>query len=337
MFFMKILETKYMGLRLKNPIIAGSCGLTSTVDGIKKLADSGVAAVVLKSVFEEEIIKEHEETLKNNLGAFENNMEFLDYFDYQIKDDVLKKMATLIEEAKKEVDIPIIGSLNCATSGEWISYAQQLEKAGVDALELNVFKLPFDIEMEADEQEKLYLSIVEKVKEYVKIPVAIKIAPYSSNLAAMVKKLDDAGADAITMFNRFYNVDFDIMTDEVKAGNPYSSSQDYYNTLRWVSIMSGKVKCDLSASTGVHSAETAIKMLMAGAGTVQVVSKLYQDGIGSVAGILKNIELWMDKRGYVSIDEFRGSVHHEPKENSERFERVQFMKYFSGHNPNQIL
>ena len=334
---MKILETKYMGLRLKNPIIAGSCGLTSTVEGIKRLADSGVAAVVLKSVFEEEIIKEHEETLKNDLGAFENNIEFLDYFDYQLKDDVLKKMASLVEEAKKEVDIPIIGSLNCATSGEWISYAQQLEKAGVDALELNVFKLPFDIDMQADEQEKLYLSIVEKVKGYVKIPVSIKIAPYSSNLAAMVKKLDEAGADAVTMFNRFYNVDFDIMTDEVKAGNPYSSSEDYYNTLRWVSIMSGKVGCDLSASTGIHSAESAIKMLMAGATTVQVVSKLYTDGIGSVAGILKNIELWMDKRGYVSVDEFRGSVHHEPKENTERFERVQFMKYFSGHNPNQIL
>ncbi len=326
-----------MGLRLKNPIIAGSCGLTSTVEGIKKLAESGVAAVVLKSVFEEEVIKEHEETLKNNLGAFENNMEFLDYFDYQIKDDVLKNMASLIEEAKKEVDIPIIGSLNCATSGEWISYAKQLEKAGVDALELNVFKLPFDVEMEADAQEKLYLSIIEKIKEQVKIPVAIKIAPYSSNLAALVKKLESAGADAITMFNRFYNVDFDIMTDEVKAGNPYSSEQDYYNTLRWVSIMSGKVSCDLSASTGIHSAETAIKMLMAGTTTVQVVSKLYKDGIGSVAGILKNIELWMDKRGYVSVDEFRGSVHHEPTENSERFERVQFMKYFSGHNPQQIL
>lgn len=330
---MKILETNYLGLRLKNPIVVGSCGLTSTVEGIKMLADSGVAAVVLKSIFEEEIIKEHEETLKDNLGAFENNMEFLDYYDYQIKDDVLKKMAGIIEEAKSQVDIPIIGSLNCATSGEWFSYAKQLEKAGVDALELNVFKLPFDINQKADEQEKLYLSIIQKVKEHVSIPVAIKIAPYSSNLAAIVKKLDDAGADGITMFNRFYNVDFDIMTDEVKAGNPYSSDQDYYNTLRWVSILSGKVKADLAASTGIHSAETAIKMIMAGATVVQIVSKLYKDGAGSVTGILKNIEHWMDKRGYVSIDEFRGNVHHEPNENAERFERVQFMKYFSAHKP----
>lgn len=328
---MKILETNYLGLRLKNPIVVGSCGLTSTVEGIKRLADSGVAAVVLKSIFEEEIIKEHEETLKDNLGAFDNNMEFLDYYDYQIKDDVLKKMAGIIEEAKSQVDIPIIGSLNCATSGEWFAYAKQLEKAGVDALELNVFKLPFDINQKADEQEKLYLSIIQKVKEHVNIPVAIKIAPYSSNLAAIVKKLDDAGADGITMFNRFYNVDFDIMTDEVKAGNPYSSDQDYYNTLRWVSILSGKVKTDLAASTGIHSAETAIKMIMAGATVVQLVSKLYKDGAGSVTGILKNIEHWMDKRGYVSIDEFRGNVHHEPNENAERFERVQFMKYFSAH------
>ncbi len=328
---MKILETNYLGLRLKNPIVAGSCGLTSTVEGIKRLADSGVAAVVLKSIFEEEIIKEHEATLKDNLGAFENNMEFLDYYDYQIKDDVLKKMAGIIEEAKSQVDIPIIGSLNCATSGEWFSYAKQLEKAGVDALELNVFKLPFDINQKADEQEKLYLSIIQKVKEHVNIPVAIKIAPYSSNLAAVVKKLDEAGVDGITMFNRFYNVDFDIMTDEVKAGNPYSSDQDYFNTLRWVSILSGKVNADLAASTGIHNAETAIKMIMAGATVVQLVSKLYKDGAGSVSGILKNIEHWMDKRGYVSIDEFRGSVHHEPNENAERFERVQFMKYFSAH------
>ncbi|TLX74394.1 dihydroorotate dehydrogenase-like protein [Labilibacter sediminis] len=328
---MKILETKYMGLRLKNPIIVGSCGLTSTVEGIKKLAENGAAAVVLKSIFEEEIIKEHEQTFKNSLGEHENNLEFLDYFDYQIKNDVLKKTATLIEEVKKEVDIPIIGSLNCATSGEWISYAKQLERAGVDAIELNVFKLPFNIEQESDEQEKLYLSIIEKVKTHIKVPVAIKIAQYSSNLAAVIKKLDTAGVNAITLFNRFYNVDFDIMTDEVKAGSPYSSELDYYNTLRWISIMSGKVTTDLSASTGVHSAETAIKMIMAGATTVQMVSKIYKDGAESIAEVLKGIKDWMNKRKYVSIDEFRGSVHHEPNENAERFERVQFMKYFSDH------
>jgi dihydroorotate dehydrogenase (fumarate) len=334
---MKLLETKYMGLRLKNPIVVGSCGLTATIDGLKRIAQSGAAAVVLKSIFEEEIIKEHEDTLKKSLGFQDNNLEFLDYFDYQLKDDVLKKTASLVEKAKKELDIPIIGSLNCAFSGEWMSYAKQLEKAGVDALELNVFKLPFDVNMECDAQEKLYLSIIEKVKAQVSIPVCIKIAPYSSNLAAIIKKMDDAGVNAVTMFNRFYNVDFDIMTDEVKAGDPYSSEMDYFNTLRWISIMSGKVKCDLSASTGIHSAETAIKMIMAGATTVQLVSKLYKDGIGSIAGLLKNIELWMDRRGYVSIDEFRGSVHHEPEENAEKFERVQFMKYFSGHNPQQIL
>lgn len=328
---MKILETKYMGLRLKNPIIVGSCGLTSTVEGIKKLAQNGAAAVILKSIFEEEIIKEHEQTLKSSLGEHDNNLEFLDYFDYQIKNDVLKKMATLIEEVKKEVDIPIIGSLNCATSGEWISYAKQLEKAGVDALELNVFKLPFEVEQQADEQEKLYLSIVSNVKKHVSVPVAIKIAPYSSNLAAVVKKLNDAGVNGIALFNRFYNVDFDIMTDEVKAGDPYSSEMDYFNTLRWISIMSGKVTTDLSASTGIHSAETAIKMIMAGASTVQMVSKIYKDGAESLARVLEEIEAWMTKRGYVSVDEFRGSVHHEPNENAERFERVQFMKYFSDH------
>ncbi len=334
---MKILETKYLGMRLKNPIIVGSCGLTSTVDGLKRIAESGASAVVLKSIFEEEIIKEHEQTLKKDLGFQDNNLEFLDYFDYQIKNDVLKKTASLVEQAKEQINIPIIGSLNCASSGEWMSYAKELEKAGVDALELNVFKLPFDVNQNCHEQEELYLSIIETVKTKVSIPVSIKIAPYSSNLAAVIKKMNDVGVDGITMFNRFYNVDFDIMSDTVKAGDPYSSEMDYYNTLRWISIMSGKVTTDLSASTGIHSAETAIKMIMAGATTVQLVSKLYKDGIESISTLLKNIELWMDKREFVSIDEFRGRIHHEPTENSEVFERVQFMRYFSEHNPRQVL
>ncbi len=332
---MKILESKYLGLRLKNPIIVGSCGLTSTVEGIKTMEKHGAAAVILKSIFEEEIIEEHQEVLRNKLGAHDNNLEFLDYFDYHIKSDVLKKTISLIQDAKKEVDIPIIASINCASSGEWISYAKLLADAGADALELNLFKLPFDIHTKCDEQEHFYHDIVAKIKAHVSIPVSVKIAPYSSNLAAVIKKFDDAKVDGITLFNRFYNVDFDIYTDEVIAGNPYSNSEDYFNTLRWISIMSGKVTTDLSASTGIHNAETAIKMLMAGATTVQVVSKLYKDGFGAIEDIINGIKDWMDKKGYLSIDEFRGAVHHEPKENAEMFERVQFMKYFSSHHPNQ--
>ncbi|WP_068472559.1 dihydroorotate dehydrogenase-like protein [Saccharicrinis aurantiacus] len=328
---MKILESKYLGLRLKNPIIVGSCGLTNSVESIKKLAENGAAAVIVKSVFEEEIIQEHQDVLKNKLGDQDNNLEFLDYFDYQIKSDVLKKTAALIQDAKKEVDIPIIGSINCASSGEWVSYAKILADAGADALELNLFKLPSDVNQKADEQEQFYQSIVSAVKSHVSIPVSVKIAPYSSNLAASIKKMDDIGVDGITMFNRFYNVDFDIYTDEVIAGSPYSTNEEYYNALRWISIMSGKVNTDLSASTGVHNAETAIKMLMAGATTVQIVSKIYMDGPEVISSILEGIKEWMEKRGYVSIDEFRGSVHHDPDQNSERFERVQFMRYFGEH------
>jgi len=328
---MKILESKYLGLRLKNPIIVGSCGLTNSVESIKKLAENGAAAVIVKSVFEEEIIQEHQDVLNNKLGDQDNNLEFLDYFDYQIKSDVLKKTAALIQDAKKEVDIPIIGSINCASSGEWVSYAKILADAGADALELNLFKLPSDVNQKADEQEQFYQSIVSAVKSHVSIPVSVKIAPYSSNLAASIKKMDDIGVDGITMFNRFYNVDFDIYTDEVIAGSPYSTNEEYYNALRWISIMSGKVNTDLSASTGVHNAETAIKMLMAGATTVQIVSKIYMDGPEVISSILEGIKEWMEKRGYVSIDEFRGSVHHDPDQNSERFERVQFMRYFGEH------
>lgn len=328
---MKILESKYLGLRLKNPIVVGSCGLTNSVESIKKLAENGAAAVVVKSVFEEEIIQEHQDVLKDKLGDQDNNLEFLDYFDYQIKSDVLKKTAALIHDVKKEVDIPIIGSINCASSGEWVSYAKILADAGADALELNLFKLPSDVNQKPNDQELFYEAIVEKVKSHVAIPVSIKIAPYSSNLACSIKKMDDLGVDGITMFNRFYNVDFDIYTDEVIAGYPYSTNEEYYNALRWISIMSGKVNTDLSASTGVHNAETAIKMLMAGATTVQIVSKIYMDGPEVISSILDGIKEWMDKRGYMSIDEFRGSVHHDPDQNSERFERVQFMRYFGEH------
>ncbi len=334
---MKILESKYLGLRLKNPIVVGSCGLTTTVEGIKKMEKHGAAAVILKSVFEEEIIEEYHETLKNKLGAHDNNLEFLDYFDYQIKSDVLKGTISLIQNAKKEVDIPIIASINCASSGEWVSYAKLLADAGADALELNLFKLPFDVHTQCDEQEHFYHNIVTKVKEHIKIPLSVKIAPYSSNLAAVIQQFDKMNVDGVTLFNRFYNVDFDIYTDDVIAGSSYSTSEDYYNTLRWISIMSGKVNTDLSASTGIHSAETAIKMLMAGATTVQVVSAIYKEGYQVIDEILKGIKIWMDKRGYLSIDEFRGSVHHEPKENSEIFERVQFMKYFSNHKPDKEL
>ncbi len=330
---MKILSTKYMGLQLKNPIIVGSCGLTSTAEGIKNLADKGAAAVVMKSIFEEEIIREHQMALRDLVLQDEDNMEFLDYLDYQLKNDVLDCTADIISKAKQNTDIPIIASVNCADTGEWISYTSKLEKAGADAIELNIFKLPYDINQKSDSQENLYINILKAVKEKINIPIAIKMSPYSSNLAHTINKVSENGADAITLFNRFYNIDFDIMKDKVKGGVPYSSPYDYSNTLRWVAIMSGKIKTDISASSGIHSAETVIKMLMAGASTVQLVSKLYRDGIDSIPEILTGLKDWMDKRGFVSIDEVRGRVHHEPNENSELFERVQFMKYFSTHNP----
>ncbi len=326
---MKDLSTKFMGLNLKNPIIAGSSGLSSSVSGIKELEKGGAGAVVLKSIFEEEIYHEMNDLLKN-VPETSRYMERFDYHDLVIKGENLAKHTTLISEAKKAVTIPIVASVNCSYSYEWIDHAKRLESAGADALELNMFFLPTDQKRSAEEVERTYFNVIEKIVKQVSIPVALKISYYFTCLGQTIQKLSKQGISGLVLFNRFYSPDFDIEELKVTPTNILSTPGDLAMSLRWMAMMSQKVDCDLAASTGVHDGEAVIKQLLAGAQAVQVVSALYKNGPHYIQTMLDKLEDWMTRHGYEILEDFRGKMSQDKSADPAIYERVQFMKYFSG-------
>ncbi|MBW2449588.1 MAG: dihydroorotate dehydrogenase-like protein [Deltaproteobacteria bacterium] len=325
------LSTEYLGMKLKNPVIAGSSGLTNSVKSIKELEENGAGAVVLKSIFEEEIAFEYEDILKE-AESKGYNLDQFDYYDYKIKEDNLDKYTTLINESKKNVSIPVIASVNCVYSHEWLAFASQLEKAGADAIELNMFFLPSDFERTSEEKEKAYFQIIEQVQKAVSLPIALKISYYFSNLGPMIQKLSNTGISGLVLFNRFFSPDFDIDKFEVKSSNLFSAPSDLSISLRWIAIMAARVNCDLAASTGVHDGVALIKQLLAGADAVQVASTLYKNGKGRIGEMLKTLEEWMKGKGYGSLSDFKGKMSQAKSSNPAAFERVQFMKYFGGKN-----
>jgi len=323
------LTTNYMGLTLPSPIIVGSSGLTGSVDKIAAFAHHGAGAVVLKSIFEEEILFEYEDILKEAQGEGVN-LEQFDYFDYYLKGKKLSSYVDLIEAAKQAVDVPILASINCIYSHEWIAFADRIQKAGADALELNMFFLPSDFERSAREQEEAYFRIIDKVLASVSIPVALKISHYFSNLGPMIQKLSRTGVKALVLFNRFFSPDIDIDTLKVKPSFVFSSPVELAMSLRWIAIMARKVDCDLAASTGVHDGPALIKQLLAGATAVQTVSSLYRHGPAHIQAMLDNLKNWMKTHDYHSLADFRGKLSQETASNPAVYERVQFMRYFGG-------
>ncbi|MDF1549715.1 MAG: dihydroorotate dehydrogenase-like protein [Bacteroidales bacterium] len=321
------LSTKYLGLTLKNPLIVGSSGLTNSLEDIKDLEKKGAGAVVLKSIFEEEILMEYEQELKN-VAFDDNNLEYYDYFDYKIKEENLGKYIALIESCKKEVNIPVIASINCISSAEWSLFAKKIQDAGASALELNAFILPTDLTRSGAETEQLYFDIIKNVKKVVRIPVSLKISYYFSNVAQMIQQLSETDIAGLVLFNRFYSPDFDIENRKVLSTHVLSSPQDLAISLRWIAIMANRVNCSLAASTGVHDGEAFIKQLLAGADAVQVVSTLYKNGTDQITRILNDLEDWMRKNKYAAIADFKGQMSQENSHNPAIFERVQFMKYF---------
>lgn len=326
------LKTTFLGISIKNPIVVGSSGLTSNVKHIVDLEKAGAGAIVLKSIFEEEIQLEFKKTLHTMEAADKNNQEFLDYYDYEIKQDVLGKYETLISDTKKATSIPIIASINCMGSADWVSFAKKIEQAGADGLELNIFKLPFSSTLDSEVIEKNYFQIIQSVRKVVTIPIGVKISPYITNLGGFIQKISQLDIQGITLFNRFYNVDFDIEQEKVISGNIFSHDTDYHNTLRWISLMSPRVKVNLSASTGIHDYETIMKMIYAGATSTQVVSSIYELGNEQIGKLLHGLEGWMKLKNYKSLDEFRGKLSQNTSADPEHYERVQFMKYFSEHH-----
>jgi dihydroorotate dehydrogenase (fumarate) len=323
------LSTTYMGLRLSNPVIAGSSGLTGSVRAVSEAAAAGAAAVVLKSIFEEEIAAEYADALATAKAAG-MSLESYDYYDYEIRGNRIAEYTELVREAKKAVSIPVIASVNCTWSREWASFAKELERAGADALELNMFFLPSDVARSSEQHEKEYFAVVERVRREVRIPVALKISPYFSTLAQVITRLSRTGVGALVLFNRFFSIDFDVETMRVTAANSLSTPSEIALPLRWVALMANRVSCDLAASTGVHDGTAVVKALLAGAKAVQVVSTLYRNGVDTIRSMLTELEAWMGRHGFKAIADFRGRMSQAASEDPAVYERVQFMKHYGG-------
>jgi dihydroorotate dehydrogenase (fumarate) len=323
------LSTTYMGLNLKNPIIVASSGLTNSVENIREAAAAGAAAVVLKSLFEEQILHATQHTMAQDESS-NYYPEAEDYIRNYTRDNDVDNYLKLIRESKKAVDIPIIASINCISSNEWIDFAKKIEEAGADALELNIFILPSDPLRSGEQNENVYFEILEKVTRTVSIPVAAKISYYFSSLSKTALKLSWTGIKGLVMFNRFFSPDIDIDRFEVKATNVFSSPAELSISLRWVAMLSTKVHCDIAATTGIHDGKAVIKQLLAGAKAVQVASVLYKKGFREITLMLDELQTWMQQHNFKSTDEFIGKMSVKEADNPAAYERVQFMKHFSG-------
>jgi dihydroorotate dehydrogenase (fumarate) len=325
------LTTKYLGMTLRNPIIIASSGLTDSFARIAELERNGAGAVVLKSLFEEQIILEADQILKeakNDKLIYGEFSESLDYIDVHISEKELGKYLDTIKQVKKELSIPIIASINCVSDIGWTGFARQIEKAGADALELNIFIMPFGFDIKCDDTEQKYYRILRKVKQEINIPVAVKISPYFSNLGNLTVNLENEGANGLVLFNRFSSPDIDIDKISITTAEIFSNPVEMNNSLRWVAMLANRLKIDIAASTGIHDGKAMIKQILAGASVVQIASVLYKNGISYTTEMLKYLESWMDKKGFNSIDQFKGILSREKYSHPDVYERLQFMKYF---------
>ncbi len=321
------LTTTYMGLKLKNPLVPSASPLSKDIDTIKKLEDAGAAAVVLYSIFEEQISFEAEELSHFLSHGTESFAEALSYFPREQEfnlgpDEYLEH----IRKAKQATTIPVIASLNGVTPGGWIDYAKKMEQAGADALELNVYMLATDAARRGQEIEQLYVDILKAVKGSVKIPVAMKLSPYFSSMANMAQRLDAAGADALVLFNRFYQPDIDLEALEVKPGVVLSSSKDLRLPLRWIAILHGRVQASLAGTTGVHTAEDAIKMIMAGADVTQMCAALLIHGPEYLGTVLADMKKWLEQHEYSDVRGMKGSMSQKKVAEPAAYERANYIK-----------
>jgi dihydroorotate dehydrogenase (fumarate) len=318
------LTTSYLGLELKNPIIVGSSTFTGTVEGIVKCAKAGAGAVVLKSLFEEQILSD----IKKEEGytdIYASNVDADLYMKTFLRGNEIAIYTNLIREAKKTVDIPIIASINCADKGEWTSFAKELQNAGADALELNIAVSPFDKDIVSKDIEDEVVSIFNEVKKTVTIPVSVKLGDHFTNIGNLAFRLSMAGAAGLVLFNRFYNPTIDIDNMKVVPGSALSVEEENGNTLRWISLLAAQeISCCLSASTGVHSAEDVVRQILAGASSVQVCSVLYKKGVNFIAEMIEGMENWMKKHNFNSIGDFKGKCS--ASADVKVFERLQYLR-----------
>ncbi|HHJ52505.1 MAG TPA: dihydroorotate dehydrogenase-like protein [Caldithrix abyssi] len=322
------LKTKYLGLELKNPLVPSASPLSTEVDKVKELEDNGAAAVVMYSLFEEQITHEsHELDVFLSQGG-ESFAEAMSYFPEPEKFHNVDAEEYLeqIQKLKKAVDIPIIGSLNGISAGGWMEYAKKIEQAGADALELNIYYIPTDPSLSAEKIEDMYLEDLKTVKNQVDIPVAMKLSPFFTSFANMAQKLDKAGADGLVIFNRFYQADIDLEQLEVVPDLQLSHSYELRLPLRWLAILYGHVKADLAATTGIHTAEDVLKVVMAGADVAMMASALLQNGPAHLKKVLNDLTQWMEDHEYESIEQMKGSMSMKAVAEPAAYLRANYMK-----------
>ena len=328
------LATNYLGLVLKNPLVASSSPLSHTLDSIQRLEDAGASAVVMYSLFEEQITFDSlyvDHYLRSNADSFAESLSYFPEMDqYNVWPDEYLK---LIRRAKETVDIPIIGSLNGVSMGGWTNYASLIEDAGADALELNIYYVPTSLEITGREVEDIYVDMLRQVKRAVTIPLSIKLSPFFSSVANMSKRLTDHGANGLVLFNRFYQPDLDLENLEVAPRLVLSNSNELRLPLRWVAILYGRVLADLAITTGIHTRDDVLKGLMAGAKVTMMASELLQNGLRRVKEILREIEQWMDEHEYASVAQMIGSMSQQHCAEPAAFERANYMKTLDSFQP----
>ncbi|HLU09608.1 MAG TPA: dihydroorotate dehydrogenase-like protein [Oceanobacillus sp.] len=321
------LTTTYMGYKLRSPLVASASPLSQTVDGIKRLEDAGAGAVVLFSLFEEQLRQEQLALHHHLTYATESHPEALSYFpeanEYRVDS---RGYLELITKAKSEVSIPIIGSLNGTTAGNWVKFARQIENAGADALELNLYSVPTDFDIPGSMIEQNDVDVVNAVRSAISIPVAVKLSPYYSNMANMAKRFDGTGASALVLFNRFYQPDIDLETLEVKPSILLSTPQAQRLPMRWIAILYGHIRADLAATGGIHSGQDVVKMLLAGATVTLIASALLKNGSNYLRTIESELLEWMKEHEYESVSQMRGALSQKHCEDPSAYERAQYMK-----------
>lgn len=321
------LRTRYLGLKLKNPIVASSSPLSHSIDGIRRLEDAGASAVVMFSLFEEQITFDSlyvDHYLRSNTNSYAESLSYFPEMDsYNVWPD---EYLNLIRQAKAAVDIPIIGSLNGVSIGGWTNYAGLIEDAGADALELNVYYVSTSLEMTGREVEDMYIDLLRQVKRAVAIPVAIKLSPFFSSVANMSKRLVDHGANSLVLFNRFYQPDLDIENLEVTPRLVLSNPHELRLPLRWVAILYGRLLTDFAITTGIHSAQDVLKGLMAGANVTMMASELLQNGVERIDDILQALIAWMAEHEYESVEQMIGSMSQQYCAEPAAFERANYLK-----------
>ena len=321
------LKTKYLGLELRNPLVASASPMTGKIENLARLDEAGVGAIVLPSLFEEQIV--HEETQRVEVDEYgaESFGEALNYFppleNYNTGTELYLE---LIRDAKKRVKVPVIGSLNGTTTGGWLRYAKLIEEAGADALELNIYLIAADPEESGAEVEQKYVDLVETVKKEISIPLAVKIGPYFSSIGNMMLRLQDAGADGLVLFNRFLQPDIDLEALQVHPNVELSTSFESRLPLRWIALLRDDLKAWLSATSGVQGVPDVVKLLLAGADTVQMTSALLRRGPVHVSNVMPGLRSWLEPNEYKSVDQLRGSMSREKSGQAGEYERANYVK-----------